>query len=144
NAGAFYEWAGAGLTSAKIKGFNNGIMDMSTNTWIYKIGLQGEHLNMYKPDSLNQVNWVSTSEPPKNQPLTWYKVVVDSPPGDDPVGLDMIHMGKGLAWLNGEEIGRYWPRKSSIHDECVRECDYRGKFSPNKCSTGCGEATQRW
>jgi len=40
---------------------------------------------------------------------------VDPPSGDEPIGLDMIHMGKGLAWLNGEEIGRYWPRKSSIH-----------------------------
>ncbi|CAK9153429.1 unnamed protein product [Ilex paraguariensis] len=56
----------------------------------------------------------------------------------------MAHMGKGLAWLNGEEIGRYWLRTSSVHDECVHECDYRGKFIPNKCSTGCGEPTQRW
>ncbi|WRX09439.1 D-galactoside/L-rhamnose binding SUEL lectin domain - like 2, partial [Theobroma cacao] len=47
------------------------------------------------------------------------EVVVDSPSGDEPVGLDMIHMGKGLAWLNGEEIGRYWPIKSSKHLENV-------------------------
>ncbi|KAA3463140.1 beta-galactosidase 10-like isoform X1 [Gossypium australe] len=107
------------------------------------IGLQGEHLSIYKPDGLNSINWVSTSEPPKNQPLTWYKVVVDSPSGDEPVGLDMIHMGKGLAWLNGEEIGRYWPIKSSEHEKCVEECDYRGKFFPDKCLTGCGEPTQR-
>ena len=72
------------------------------------------------------------------------QIVVDSPPGNEPVGLDVIHMGKGLAWLNGEEIGRYWPRKSSKHEECVLYCNYRGKFSPNKCSTGCGEPTQRW
>ncbi|KAF8411750.1 hypothetical protein HHK36_004308 [Tetracentron sinense] len=72
------------------------------------------------------------------------QAVVDAPPGDEPIGLDMIYMGKGLAWLNGEEIGRYWPRTSSIHDECPHECNYRGKFSPNKCSTGCGEPTQRW
>lgn len=53
-------------------------------------------------------------------------------------------MGKGMAWLNGEEIGRYWPRKSSIHDACVQKCDYRGKFRPDKCLTGCGEPSQRW
>ena len=75
---------------------------------------------------------------------TFVQVVVDPPLGNEPVGLDMIHMGKGLAWLNGEEIGRYWPIKSSIHEECVKECDYRGKFLPNKCRTGCGEPTQRW
>ncbi|KAE8706801.1 NAD-dependent ADP-ribosyltransferase sirtuin-4-like [Hibiscus syriacus] len=84
-----------------------------------QIGLQGEHLGIYKPDGLNGVNWVSTSEPPNNQPLTWYKVVVDPPSGDEPVGLDMIHMGKD-------------------------ECDYRGKFFPDKCLTGCGEPSQRW
>ncbi|KAG8473886.1 hypothetical protein CXB51_034048 [Gossypium anomalum] len=144
NAGGLYEWVGAGLTSVKIEGLNNGTMDLSMSRWTYKIGLQGEHLSIYKPDGLNIINWVSTSEPPKNQPLTWYKVVVDSPSGDEPVGLDMIHMGKGLAWLNGEEIGRYWPIKSSEHEKCVEECDYRGKFFPDKCLTGCGEPTQRW
>ncbi|XP_077249768.1 beta-galactosidase 3-like [Tasmannia lanceolata] len=144
NAGPFYESVGAGLTSVKIVGLNNGTLDLSSKTWTYKIGLEGEHLNIYKMDGLNNVKWISTSDPPKNQPLTWYKAVVDPPSGDDPVGLDMIHMGKGQAWLNGEAIGRYWPRTSSIHDECPPTCNYRGKFTPNKCSTGCGEPTQRW
>lgn len=144
NAGAHYEWVGAGLTSVQIKGCTNRTMDLSTYTWTYKIGLEGEHLGIYKPEVSNNLNWVATSDLPKKHPLTWYKTIVDAPPGDEPIGLDMIHMGKGLAWLNGEEIGRYWLRKSSKHDECVEKCDYRGKFSPNKCSTGCGEPTQRW
>ncbi|KAI3454272.1 hypothetical protein Pfo_010935 [Paulownia fortunei] len=144
NAGAFYERVGAGPTSVRIVGLKNGTVDLSTSTWTYKIGLQGEHLRIYDTDYLNSVNWVSTSKPPKQQTLTWYKAVVDSPPGQEPVGLDMIHMGKGLAWINGNEIGRYWPRKASKHEKCVQQCDYRGKFSPNKCNTGCGEPTQRW
>ncbi|KAI9165781.1 hypothetical protein LWI28_020311 [Acer negundo] len=144
NAGSFYEFVGAGLTSVQIVGFKNGTVDLSKYSWTYKLGLQGEHLGIYKPDGLNGVNWVSTSEPPNKQPLTWYKAVVDPPPGDEPIGLDMLEMGKGLAWLNGEEIGRYWPRRSSAHLECVKECDYRGKFFPDKCLTGCGEPTQRW
>lgn len=144
NAGSFYEWVGAGLTSVKIEGFDNGTVDLSHFNWIYKIGLQGEKLGIYKPEGVNSVSWVATSEPPKKQPLTWYKVVLDPPAGNEPVGLDMLHMGKGLAWLNGEEIGRYWPRKSSVHEKCVTECDYRGKFMPDKCFTGCGQPTQRW
>lgn len=144
NAGAFYESIGAGPTTVKILGCKNGTLDLSRFTWAYKVALEGEHLRIYREDGLSRVKWISTSEPPKQQPLTWYKVVVDPPPGNEPVGLDMVHMGKGLAWLNGEEIGRYWPRKSSKHDECVLNCDYRGKFLPNKCSTGCGEPTQRW
>ncbi|XP_010243525.1 PREDICTED: beta-galactosidase 3 isoform X2 [Nelumbo nucifera] len=144
NAGPFYEWVGAGLTNVMIEGFNNGTIDLSSNSWIYKIGLEGEHLNIYNPNGLNNVKWVSTSDPPKNQPLTWYKAIVDTPPGDDPIGLDMLSMGKGQAWLNGEPIGRYWPRASSVYDECPSECNYRGKFFPDKCDTGCGEPTQRW
>lgn len=144
NAGAFYEWIGAGPTSVKVTGLKNGTVDLSSSTWNYKIGLQGEHLRIYDTYNLNSVSWVSTSNPPKHQPLTWYKAVIDSPPGQDPIGLDMINMGKGLAWLNGNEIGRYWPRKASEHETCVEKCDYRGKFMPNKCNTGCGEPTQRW
>ncbi|KAB1210500.1 Beta-galactosidase 3 [Morella rubra] len=144
NAGAFYEWVGAGPTIVKIKGFNNGTVDLSSYAWTYKIGLQGEHLGLYKFDGGHNVNWLSALEPPKEQPLTWYKAVVDPPLGDEPIGLDMLHMGKGLAWLNGEEIGRYWPRRSSVHEKCVQVCDYRGKFMPDKCFTGCGEPTQRW
>nr|KYP61873.1 Beta-galactosidase 3 [Cajanus cajan] len=144
-AGPFYDFVGAGLTSVKIKGLNNGTIDLSSYAWTYKMGVQGEHLKLYQGDGLNNVNWTYTSEPPKMQPLTWYKANVDAPPGDEPVGLDMLHMGKGLAWLNGEEIGRYWPRRSEFKSEdCVKECDYRGKFNPDKCDTGCGEPTQRW
>ncbi|KAG5067173.1 hypothetical protein JHK86_010904 [Glycine max] len=144
-AGPFYDFIGAGLTSVKIKGLKNGTIDLSSYAWTYKIGVQGEYLRLYQGNGLNKVNWTSTSEPQKMQPLTWYKAIVDAPPGDEPVGLDMLHMGKGLAWLNGEEIGRYWPRKSEFKSEdCVKECDYRGKFNPDKCDTGCGEPTQRW
>ncbi|KAH1255332.1 Beta-galactosidase 3 [Glycine max] len=136
-AGPFYDFIGAGLTSVKIKGLKNGTIDLSSYAWTYKIGVQGEYLRLYQGNGLNKVNWTSTSEPQKMQPLTWYKAIVDAPPGDEPVGLDMLHMGKGLAWLNGEEIGRYWPRKSEFKSEdCVKECDYRGKFNPDKCDTG--------
>lgn len=110
---------GAGLTSVKIKGLNNGTIDLSSYAWTYKvlllshyhpkmdvyyplslkccsifytplmvvltmeiyiitlsqIGVQGEDLRIYQGDGLNNVNWTSTSEPPKMQPLTWYKVM---------------------------------------------------------------------
>ncbi|ONK73107.1 uncharacterized protein A4U43_C04F27330 [Asparagus officinalis] len=144
NGGPFYEWWGAGLTSVRISGLKNGTMDLSSNAWLYKIGLEGEHKEIYTEDGMKNVKWLQNSEPPKNQPLTWYKAVVDPPKGDEPVGLDMKYMGKGQAWLNGKPVGRYWPRTSSIHGNCSSVCKYRGKFFPDKCLTGCGEPTQRW
>lgn len=32
----------------------------------------------------------------------------DAPAGDDPVALDMKSMNKGMVWINGRSIGRYW------------------------------------
>ncbi|WOK96410.1 beta-galactosidase 3 isoform X1 [Canna indica] len=144
NAGPFYEWVGAGLTSVKISGIGNGSLDLSHAQWVYKIGLEGEHHNIYKADSKDDLKWISKVEPPKNQSLTWYKVAVDPPEGNEPVALDMQSMGKGQVWLNGKAIGRYWPIKSSIYDNCTPNCNYRGKFNPDKCRTGCGQPTQRW
>ncbi|KAM0869000.1 hypothetical protein ACQ4PT_040959 [Festuca glaucescens] len=109
-----------------------------------KIGLEGEHYSLYKPDQGNNQRWRPQSEPPKDQPLTWYKVNIDVPEGDVPVGIDMQSMGKGLVWLNGNAIGRYFPRTSSTDDRCTPSCNYRGQFSPNKCRIGCGKPTQRW
>uniref|UniRef100_I1NTV5 beta-galactosidase n=2 Tax=Oryza glaberrima TaxID=4538 RepID=I1NTV5_ORYGL len=144
NGGPMYEWAGAGITSVKISGMENRIIDLSSNKWEYKIGLEGEYYSLFKADKGKDIRWMPQSEPPKNQPMTWYKVNVDVPQGDDPVGLDMQSMGKGLAWLNGNAIGRYWPRISPVSDRCTSSCDYRGTFSPNKCRRGCGQPTQRW
>jgi hypothetical protein len=37
NAGAHYEWVGAGLTSVNISGIKNGTIDLSSNDWAYKV-----------------------------------------------------------------------------------------------------------
>lgn len=40
--------------------------------------------------------------------FTNFQTTFDSPPGDDPVALNLSAMGKGEAWVNGQSIGRYW------------------------------------
>ncbi|XP_042454912.1 beta-galactosidase 3-like [Zingiber officinale] len=143
NAGPLYEWQGAGLTSVKISGNRIGSLDLSTNLWKYKIGLQGERYNIFNTD-ITDIKWIPVSEPPKNQALIWYKVAVDPPEGNEPVALDMLSMGKGHVWVNGKSIGRYWLVTSSIYAKCTPHCNYTGKFKPDKCLTRCGEPTQRW
>lgn len=70
---------------------------------------------------------------------------MDSPPGYDPIGLDMNDSyGKRAGLVKWTRIGRYWPRIGPKDEKYVQHCDYRGKFSQNKCNTGCGEPTQRW
>ncbi|XP_016168964.1 beta-galactosidase 10 [Arachis ipaensis] len=70
-AGPFYDFLRAGLISVKIKGFNNGTVDLSSSAWSYKIGVQGEQLKLYQGDGWSSVKWTTTSEPPKGQALTW-------------------------------------------------------------------------
>ena len=65
--------------------------------------------------------------------------------GTDPIVLDLQGMGKGFAWVNGFNIGRYWPTYIADEDGCdVEACDYRGSYGSSKCLTNCGQPTQRW
>lgn len=41
-----------------------------------QIGLEGEHQNIFKVDGNHDVRWTPASDPPINQPLTWYKVLI--------------------------------------------------------------------
>ena len=53
-------------------------------------------------------------------------------------------LGKGTAWVNGNNIGRYWPAFISSENGCDAKCNYRGAYHAEKCLTNCGEPTQRW
>lgn len=58
--------------------------------------------------------------------------------------LNLEGMGKGTAWINGNNIGRYWVSNFASQSGCVSSCDYRGNFYSSKCQTGCGNSTQQW
>jgi hypothetical protein len=38
----------------------------------------------------------------------WYRFAFETPAGHAPVVLDLATMGKGMAWLNGHCLTRYW------------------------------------
>jgi len=57
-----------------------------------------------------------------------------------------VSMGKGVVWVNGHSLGRYWLKLASGspgQGDCA-PCDYRGTYSYGRCSTGCGEPSQRY
>lgn len=89
------------------------------------------------------MDWVQGSLVSKMQPLTWYKTTFDAPAGIAPFALDMGSMGKGQVWLNGQNLGRYWPAYKAASGKC-ENCDYAGTYNENKCRSNCGEASQRW
>ncbi|KAL2922697.1 Beta-galactosidase, partial [Bienertia sinuspersici] len=67
-----------------------------------------------------------------------------TPIGKDPVMVDLTGMGKGIDWVNGESLRRYWPSFVSNEDGCqLTPCDYRGPYDNKKCVTGCQKPIQK-
>ncbi|RZB91759.1 beta-galactosidase 15-like [Glycine soja] len=117
------------------------VKDITNNTWNYKVGLHGEIVKLYCPE--NNKGW-NTNGLPTNRVFVWYKTLFKSPKGTDPVVVDLKGLKKGQAWVNGNNIGRYWTRYLADDNGCTATCNYRGPYSSDKCITKCGRPTQRW
>ncbi|KAH9321651.1 hypothetical protein KI387_016290, partial [Taxus chinensis] len=143
NYGSFFDTWGAGITGpVKLMGFKDGEKDLSSQTWIYQIGLKGEKSRLYKGKSTHNAQWATGEQMPKYKPMIWYKTTFDAPYGNDPIALDMTAMGKGVAWVNGQSIGRYWPTKLAPMTGCSNTYNYRGSYNKDKCTTNCGKPSQ--
>ncbi|XP_014501540.1 beta-galactosidase 1 [Vigna radiata var. radiata] len=143
NVGPHFEtWNAGVLGPISLSGLNEGRRDLSWQKWSYKVGLKGETLSLHSISGSSSVEWIEGSLFSRRQPLTWYKTTFDAPAGTAPLALDMGSMGKGQVWLNGQNLGRYWPayKASGTCDYC----DYAGTYNENKCRSNCGEASQRW
>ncbi|XP_057767562.1 beta-galactosidase 15-like [Salvia miltiorrhiza] len=120
------------------------IKDLSTHKWWYQSGLRGFDDHLFKFKSTSTWRW---DELPINRRMTWYKASFKAPLGEEPVVLDLIGLGKGMAWVNGHSLGRYWASYIAGKGNCSESeqpCDYRGKYSAEKCVSGCGKPSQRW
>ncbi|KAF3336164.1 beta-galactosidase 11-like isoform X1 [Carex littledalei] len=105
DSGAYLERRSAGIHKISIQGLDGGaVMDLSSNGWGYEVGLFGEK-EIFTDNGGNYVKWTRARS---RIPITWYKRYFDAPQENDPIALDLSAMGKGLAWVNGECIGRYW------------------------------------
>ncbi|XP_058090936.1 beta-galactosidase 13-like [Magnolia sinica] len=107
DSGVYLEHRLAGVHTTSVVGLNTGTLDLSSNEWGHKVGMEGEIMGIYTEEGSKKVEW-SSAKDGSNRPLTWYKRYFDCPTGADPVALDLSSMSKGQAWVNGEGIGRYW------------------------------------
>ncbi|XP_074587456.1 beta-galactosidase 6-like [Curcuma longa] len=140
NYGAHFDLSGAGVTGPVLLMGLNDRIDLSSNLWTYQIGLRGEDSGL--PDySKNSPIWISEDPLPKNSPLIWYMTDFDAPAGNDPVAIEFTGMRKGMAWVNGESIGRYWPAYLAPQTGCS-SCNYRGTYGSSKCLKNCGKPSQ--
>ncbi|KAL2326203.1 hypothetical protein Fmac_025261 [Flemingia macrophylla] len=146
NYGANFDKIKTGIAGGPVQliGKNNVTIDLSTNLWSYKVGLNGEKRQLYNSQPRIGVSWRTNSSYPIGRPMTWYKAEFKAPSGADPVVVDLQGMGKGQAWVNGLSIGRYWTSWISDTNGCSDTCDYRGKYTTDKCNTNCCIPSQRW
>ncbi|XP_009790181.1 beta-galactosidase 15-like [Nicotiana sylvestris] len=149
NYGAHFDTVQSGIPGpVEIIGKNGDesvIKDLSSHKWSYKVDLNGINNKLFSGNpKFENGQWFS-QDVPINRMMTWYKTTFKAPLGNDPVVVDFQGLGKGHAWINGESIGRYWPSYLAEEEGCSTDlCDYRGKYGPDKCASGCGEPTQRW
>ncbi|XP_068649602.1 beta-galactosidase 15-like [Aristolochia californica] len=143
NYGPRFEKAVAGIVGGPVMLINgNNTIDLSSNKWSYKIGLDGEDKELYSDTAPIDKSWHS-EDLPTNRLMVWYKAAFKAPLGTETVVVDLGSMGKGAAWINGHSIGRYWANFSVQTDGCPA-CDYKGNYAAWKCTTGCGASSQQW
>ncbi|PKA66373.1 Beta-galactosidase 13 [Apostasia shenzhenica] len=105
DSGPYLEHRIAGVHSVTIQGLNTGTLALTLNEWGHQAGLLGEKLQIYNQEGTSRVQW---TKPASNIPVAWYMRFFDAPIGNDPIAINMSTMAKGLVWVNGECIGRYW------------------------------------
>ena len=74
--------------------------------WRMRPGLVGERVGL-PGDGAALAQWKPVARG-RGKPLGWFRATFAQPAGDGPVVLDASGMTKGLAWVNGRCIGRYW------------------------------------
>ncbi|MDQ3815156.1 MAG: beta-galactosidase [Armatimonadota bacterium] len=75
--------------------------------WTMRPGLVGEHYEIFATAG-GLLSWDSRNERAAGSPLRWWRAEFARPAGDAPLVVDLRGMNKGLAWLNGRCLGRYW------------------------------------
>jgi hypothetical protein len=99
--------------------------------WALRPFLVGERAGVYGP-AIPLVGWASHT----TSGMCWHRTTFPRPAGDTPLALDLRSMGKGLAWLNGRSIGRYWLIVGDQpHDPWMKQI---------VDAIGAGEPTQRY
>ena len=124
-------YANYGFTHQILKGIAPGAGSVHVNLkavagpWKMRGGLAGEHLKLMDPAaSAAAAKWSNVSAGGHGSAATWYKTEFATPAGvsDAPGGsqllLDAKGLGRGRAWLNGYEIGRYWTLERNDGSAC--------------------------
>jgi len=82
--------------------------NISGGNWLVKKGLWGEDIKIWTPETVSSISWNGNVSQTTNKTLVWYAIWFTTDTANAPVSLDLGGMGKGYAWVNGHNIGRYY------------------------------------
>ena len=91
--------------------------------WKQRAGTAGEHLRIMD-DGGGHVEWSPLPQSAAVPAGTWLQTTFDTPAGlsDTPGGGQLLwqalSLGRGRAWLNGFEVGRYWTLARNDASQC--------------------------
>ncbi|KAJ3294438.1 hypothetical protein HDU79_011012 [Rhizoclosmatium sp. JEL0117] len=167
NFGAFLERVEKGILGPVVV---DGV-DLSNGEWVHQIGLQGEE-KKYHLGSKVQTKW-NPSLPSSNTPLVWHLIrfskktllrmleeatdsfvatseqsfksptVIQLPPITAFV-LFLGTMTRGLAYVNGNAVGRYWDLKAECRTQVPCKFPDSASNGGETCASGCGYPSQTW
>jgi len=88
--------------------------------WLMQPGLLGEHFGAFFAPGL-LLKWKKQDKPFTG--MRWLRASFERPRGDAPLSLDLAGMTKGMLYLNGQCVGRYWTQMANGCDvfEAYRE-----------------------
>ncbi|MBA2393652.1 MAG: hypothetical protein H0V70_13025 [Ktedonobacteraceae bacterium] len=75
--------------------------------WTMQPGLLGERATFFAAGGA-MVSWHERWHEAVDRPLSWWRFSFARPQVDGALAADLTGMSKGMAWLNGKCIGRYW------------------------------------
>ena len=121
------------------------ISSKTTSPWIHSWILQGEAQQIFTPSGTGSVEWTPlTPSLEANATIVWFKGFMDLPraaPGATQTAyvLDLSTMNKGVAYVNGFNIGRYWLQLGECSGMCAPPVKSGHCYMHWK---GCGRPTQ--
>ena len=108
-----------GITGDVVLGTGTENMSLTAATWSHLAGLAGERAKVFTGGS--EPVWQNSSNVPGGAddtlPLSWFRTTFKVPPehiasaaaGNASILLDPAGMGRGHCYLNGADLGRYYP-----------------------------------
>ncbi|KAL7195731.1 hypothetical protein ACSBR1_035879 [Camellia fascicularis] len=123
---------------------DNQVKDLQNSTWTYKVGIHGiNKKKLYMRDNRYDPK-LELKNLPIDKMFVWYQMTFIAQMGDDPLVLDLLGLGKGIARVNDQAFFSDDNGCDYKRDGCDYKCDYRETYFNSKCLSGCDQSPQRW